>query len=67
VLTVLLGVAVVAAMGAGAFAWQATSPRRERRRVHRDRIRAWQAELERLDGAAVDAMPRTGGPPGGDA
>lgn len=62
-LTVLLGLAVVAAMGAAAFAWQATSPRRERRRVHRERIRAYRRELAALDSAAIDAMPTTGAPP----
>jgi len=62
-ITFLLGLAVVAGMGAAVFAWQATAPYRDRRRAHRDRVRAWRRELAGLDSRAVDALPRTGGPP----
>jgi hypothetical protein len=60
---ILLGAALGTAMVAAAFAWEATAPWRERRRTRRERIRAWRTELKHLDGAVVDAMPRTGGPP----
>lgn len=63
-LTVLLGVAIVAGMGAAVFAWMATGPKRDARRLTRE-VR-W--HIKDLHSGHVDDLPRTGGPPdSGDA
>lgn len=67
-LTVLLGVAVVAGMGAASAAWIATSHRTARWREQRRRVRDWRRSLRYLHSGHVDDLPRTGGPPdSGDA
>ena len=59
----LIAFVIVVGVVAAATAWRATEPRRIRRREHRARSRDWKRELRRLDSRAIDAMPRTGGPP----
>ena len=68
-MTVLIvaGVLVVASMGGVSAAWIATSRRIERWIEHRTRVRAWRWALRDLHSGHIDNLPRTGGPPDGDA
>ena len=65
-LTILLGIAVVAAMGGAAAALVYADERLSRWREHRRRIRAWRWALRDLHSGHVDDLPRTGGPSGGE-
>lgn len=63
-LTVLLGLAVVAGMGAAAAALVYTDERLSRWREHRRRIRAWRWALRDLHSGHIDDLPRAGGSKG---
>lgn len=62
-LTVLLGLAVVAGMGAAAAVLVYTDERLSRWRDHRRRIRAWRWALRDLHSGHINDLPSTGGPP----
>lgn len=62
-LTVLLGLAVVAGMGAAAAALVYTDERLSRWREQRRRIRDWRWALRDLHSGHIDDLPATGGPP----
>lgn len=61
--TVLLGLAVVAAIGAAAAVLVYTDVRLTRWREQRRRTREWRDALRHLHSGHIDNLPPTGGPP----
>lgn len=65
-LTFLLGIAIVAAMGAAAAVLVYADERLSRWREQRRRVREWRWALRELHSGHINDLPPTGGPPDPD-